>query len=105
VDLVKILVGLGVGLLDESLAEHTIGTVKTQDVARVGLFVAGLAVDFLGRGAVKDIGETLEVATAPLVVKTAYTYIKERAKTYSRAVAYAPEVRVVPRPGGSISSY
>lgn len=54
-DLVKILIGLGVGLLDESLAEQTFGTLKAQDAARVGLFVAGLAVDFLGRGAIKVV--------------------------------------------------
>jgi hypothetical protein len=90
VDIVKLLIGIGVGLIDEGVAGYRVAGVPAEDVARAGVFAAGLALDLLGRGAVKELGEALEVASAPLLTKTVVKYVKRR--------AYAPRIVEVKAP-------
>jgi len=90
VDIVKLLIGIGVGLIDEGVTGYQVAKIPAEDVARAGIFAIGLALDFLGRGPVKEIGETLEVASAPLLTKTVVKYAKKR--------TYTPRIREVRAP-------
>lgn len=85
-DIVKLIIGVGVGLLDEAVEGQVLLGAPAEDVVRVGVFAGGLIVDFAGRGAVKEIGETLETVSAPLLTKTIVKYAK--------AKKYAPQVVV-----------
>jgi hypothetical protein len=84
VDIVKLIIGVAVGLLDEAAEGHVVLGAPAEDVARVGLFATGLLVDFAGRGPVREVGEALQVAAAPLLTKTLAKYAK--AKKYTPRV-------------------
>jgi len=105
VKLVDLLIGVGIGVLDESIEGNkiTVGTqqVPAERIVRPVLFGGALAVDLLNIGgrAVKEVAETVEVATAPLVTKTAIKYMKETTqKTYVVAAPPAQAPTVVVRP-------
>jgi hypothetical protein len=98
VDIVKILIGVGVGLIDEGVSGYSVKGVSAEDIARVGLFAAGLALDLLGRGGVREVGEALEIASAPLVTKTAVKYVKKKAYTPRIREARTPAPPPAPMP-------
>jgi len=94
------MVAVAVGLLDEYLENKkvTIGgkEYSATTVGRPAMFVGGLVLDFFGRGTLKAVGEALEIASAPLLIKTV---AKEMAKT-----GYHEEIVYVPAPAPSYSS-
>jgi hypothetical protein len=90
VDIVKLIIGVGVGLLDEAAEGQVLLGAPAEDIVRAGLFTGGLLVDFAGRGAVKEIGETLEVVSAPLLTKTIIKYAKAKKYTPQVVVREAP---------------
>jgi len=105
-DAIGFIIGVAVGVLDEITEGQTVQglPLPLQDVSRFGLFIGGLAADFLGRGTIKEIGEKIEAASLPLVVKSASKMIK--AKTYRPprpVAAHAPAA--TPRATVSVSSY
>jgi hypothetical protein len=90
VDIVKLIIGVGVGLLDEAAEGQVLLGAPAEDAVRVGVFAVGLIADFAGRGAVKEIGETLEAVTAPLLTKTIIKYAKAKKYTPQVVVREAP---------------
>jgi hypothetical protein len=86
-DLIKIIIGLGAGLIDEAAASYTAKFAYAEEVARAGMFIGGLALDYVGRGGLKGVGEALEIASAPLIAKSIVKYAKKQ--------TYTPKIRQV----------
>jgi hypothetical protein len=107
-DIVKLLIGIGVGLIDEGVTGYRVAGVAAEDVARAGVFFTGLALDLAGRGPIKEVGEALEVAAAPLLTKTVAKYVRRRA--YAPRIREVREVRALapapaPAPVAGLTSY
>jgi hypothetical protein len=108
VDLFKVAVAVGVGLLDEAAErankEVEIPVIKRkvrlEDVERFILFGGSLAVDYFGlaRGVERDIVETVEVASAPLAVKSAVKIASPAVKSYLSPSYTVEEVAPAPAP-------
>jgi hypothetical protein len=109
VDLFKLAVAISVGLLDEAAEradkEIEIPAVKKkirlEDAGRFILFGGSLAVDYMGLarfGIARDIVETVEVASAPLAVKSAVKIVTPVARTYLGPVYTVEEVTPAPAP-------
>jgi len=108
VDLFKVAVAISVGLLDEAAEradkEIEIPVVKRrirlEDAERFALLGGSLAVDYFGlaRGVARDIVETVEVASAPLAVKSAVKIASPAAKTYLGPSYTVEEVAPAPAP-------
>jgi peptide subunit release factor RF-3 len=93
VDLFKLTVAISVGLLDEAAerANKEIEIpvinrkVRLEDAERFILFGGSLAADYFGLarfGVERDIVETVEIASAPLAVKSTVKIVSPIAKTY-----------------------
>jgi len=86
------MIAVAVGLVDEYLENKkvTIGgkEYSATTVGRPAMFVGGLVLDFFGRGTLKAVGEALEIASTPLLIKTV---AKEMTKTgYHQEIVYVP---------------
>jgi hypothetical protein len=113
-DLFKLAVAISVGLLDEAAErvdkEITIPVinrkVRLEDAERFALFGGSLAADYLGlaRGlAVRDVVETVEVASAPLAVKSAIKIASPAARTFLGPRYTVEEVTPPPAPAAPIA--
>jgi hypothetical protein len=109
VDLFKLAVAISVGLLDEAAEradkEITIPVVnrriRLEDAGRFALLGGSLAIDYMGLArevAVRDIVETVEVASAPLAVKSAVKIASPAVKSYLGPSYTVEEVAPPPAP-------
>jgi hypothetical protein len=108
VDLFKLAVAVSVGLLDEAAEradkEVEIPVVKRrirlEDVERFALLGGSLAIDYMGlaRGVARDIVETVEIASAPLAVKSAVKIASPAVRRYLGPEYIVEEVAPAPTP-------
>jgi hypothetical protein len=109
VDLFKLAVAVSVGLLDEAAerADKEVEIpvinrrVRLEDAERFALLGGSLAVDYLGlaRGLIaRDIVETVEIASAPLAVKSAVKIVAPAARTFLGPRYTVEEVAPPPTP-------
>jgi hypothetical protein len=114
VDLFKLAVAVSVGLLDEAAerADKEVEipvinrSIRLEDAERFALFGGSLAVDYLGlaRGLVaRDIVETVEIASAPLAVKSAVKIASPVARTYLGPRYTVEEVAPPQTPGAPVA--
>jgi len=77
VKLGKLLVGFSVGLIDLGLelSGYKVAGVDAVDIGRGVMFGGSVVADLVGIGP-KGLWEEIEVATAPLVVKSGYKMLK-----------------------------
>jgi hypothetical protein len=108
VDLFKLAVAISVGLLDEA-AERTDKEMKIpvvnrrirlEDAERLLLFGGSLALDYMGsvRGVARDIVEVVEVASAPLAVKSVVKMVTPTMRKYLGPMYTVEEVAPAPAP-------
>jgi uncharacterized membrane protein YeaQ/YmgE (transglycosylase-associated protein family) len=103
VDIVGLAVGIAAGLLDEALEGKQVMGYSAQDVGRFGMFVAGLIGEYVGTGTVRTVSEKLQIASIPLVVKSAKKLIAGKATYRPPATAYPTPAPA--RPGVTVMSY
>jgi hypothetical protein len=108
VDLFKLAVAISVGLLDEAAErankEMTIPvinrSIRLEDAERFVLLGGSLALEYMGlaRGVVRDIVETVEVASAPLATKSAVKMLSPAMRRYLGPAYTVEEVAPTPAP-------
>jgi hypothetical protein len=107
-DLFKLAVAISVGLLDEAAEradkEITIPVInrriRLEDAERFALLGGSLAVDYMGlaRGVARDIVEVVEVASAPLAVKSAVKIASPAVRSFMGPRYTVEEVAPAPAP-------